>query len=232
MEKNIMKNDVYILKTTQNYIILNDNYEGLIVLDKNLNFSKKIYVAEDLFIYQAYSSELNDYVVIQDVENDILYSINIETNDIKKRNWKDIFSIYYYVEQEQFSLNSKKTKYQFFYNELNEVVYFKEELVNGTILSNCQETILYNTKTNELNYNDKVIQSPPTKVEQYKVDKDLILSYSEKYLYVFFQGNWNLLYEAEEQFSIRECSFSLGLIYVLVNNKSNIEQSLVQVISL
>jgi hypothetical protein len=232
MEKLIMENDVYILKITQNYVVLNDNYEGLIVLDKNLNFNKKIHVDDDFFIYQAYSSELNDYIIVQDMESDILYSINIETNNVRKINCETIFSTYYYVENDMFSLCSKGEKYEFTYDELKEMKSYREKLIDRDILSNWQESILYYTKSNELTYNDKVIKNPPGKVEGYRINSNLILSYSEKYLYSYSQGEWTLLYEVGDKYSIRECIASSKNIYVLVNDKSDVNESLVKVIPL
>ncbi|MGX7149032.1 hypothetical protein [Enterococcus ureasiticus] len=225
-----MENDVYILKITQNYVVLNDNYEGLIVLDKNLNFNKKIHIDDDFFIYQAYSSELNDYIIVQDMESDILYSINIETNSVRKINLETIFSTYYYVENDMFSLFSKGKKYEFTYDELKEMKSYNENLIDRNILSNWQENILYNTKSNELIYNNKVIHNPPVKVEEYKINSNLILSYSEKYLCSYCQGEWILLYEVGDKYSIRECTGSSKYIYVLVNDKSDVNESLVKVI--
>lgn len=56
-----------------------------------------------------------------------------------------------------FSLCSKGKKYEFTYDELKEMKSYKENLIDRNILSNWLESILYNTKSNELTYNNKVI---------------------------------------------------------------------------
>lgn len=70
------------------------------------------------------------------------------------------------------------------------------------------------------------------KVEGYKINSNLILSYSEKYLYSYYQGEWILIYEVGDKYSIRECTASSKYIYVLVNDKSDVNESLVKIMPL
>ena len=53
-------NDVYFIETLEDSIIINDNYSGVIILDKKLNFVKKIRLIDDLMIYSVakYKSEI------------------------------------------------------------------------------------------------------------------------------------------------------------------------------
>lgn len=44
-------NDVYFIETLEDSIIINDNYSGVIIFDKGLNFVKKIRLIDDLMIY-------------------------------------------------------------------------------------------------------------------------------------------------------------------------------------
>ena len=42
MKKIISENDVYFLQVIGSKIIINDNYDGIMILDCNMNFLKKI----------------------------------------------------------------------------------------------------------------------------------------------------------------------------------------------
>ena len=45
--------DAYILEVLKDKVILNDNYEGVIVLNSNLSIVKRISIDQDLCIYNA-----------------------------------------------------------------------------------------------------------------------------------------------------------------------------------
>lgn len=89
MEKIINGNDVYFLEVLDNKIIINDNYEGIIVLDHEINVLRKIKLFEGIYIYSSFVTEKNELllfcpednkVVYVDVENKQVYIIDIPTD--------------------------------------------------------------------------------------------------------------------------------------------------------
>ena len=73
----LKENDVYSMSESKDYLILNNKYNGLTLYDSGLNFIKNITIAEDLMVYEIYSSRFDNRIVIFDAENQMLYFIDL-----------------------------------------------------------------------------------------------------------------------------------------------------------
>lgn len=78
-----MDNDIYFLQVVKNKIVVNYNYEGILILDSNLSVIKKIDIYQDFCIYNAIVLN-GDEVLFNCIENNIIFVVNIETSEIKK----------------------------------------------------------------------------------------------------------------------------------------------------
>lgn len=76
-------NDIYFLKIVKNKIVVNNNYEGILILNSDLSVIKKIDIYQDFCIYNAIVLNNNE-VLFNCVENNYIFVVNIETSEIKK----------------------------------------------------------------------------------------------------------------------------------------------------
>lgn len=83
-------NDVYYLEAIEEFIVINDNYEGIILLDNNLKVIEKITLIDDVSIYTSYSNLYNLLLFCPD--NDCLIFVNVENK------WKQTISLAGYEE--------------------------------------------------------------------------------------------------------------------------------------
>ncbi len=112
-------NDVYFIETLEDSIIINDNYSGVIILDKKLNFVKKIRLIDDLMIYSVakYKSEILLYCPDNDclIYVDTLLSRHIV---ISTKDFMDLkFSLLYAWNEEHIILSDYQKN--FFKIDLN-----------------------------------------------------------------------------------------------------------------
>lgn len=82
MERIIHGNDVYFIQVVGNKIVINNNYEGIIVYDYGINKIKEIQLFEDICIYSSFISENND-LILYCPENDKIVFLNIEHKETK-----------------------------------------------------------------------------------------------------------------------------------------------------
>ncbi len=54
LEKIIRENDTYFLEVLDDRIIINDNYDGVLIFDLEMNFIKAINIFEDIVVYDSY----------------------------------------------------------------------------------------------------------------------------------------------------------------------------------
>ena len=84
-----IKSDVYFMEIIDNKIIINDDYEGLIILNAQLNIVKRIKLIKDMVIYSSYykQNELllfcpeNTCLIYLDLESFVYKKIDIEDSD-------------------------------------------------------------------------------------------------------------------------------------------------------
>ncbi|MGC6768917.1 hypothetical protein [Enterococcus sp. LJL51] len=226
LKKEIENNDVYALAVTKKYIVINSNYKGLTVFDKNFSFVTEIDVDEELVIYQMYASTLNDYVIIQDLENETLYSVEVKNKKIVKMQCTTFFMQNYYVDGSRFRLMDGEKNYFFTYDNLLFTV--EEHSVNGlTYLTNNQEEIIYRDYE-KIIYDDGKMKKEllyNSKGYFYSIKDKKIIKYDEEELYLWENDEWILLYEAESSYSIRQCILENERCYFLINNKGNRDES-------
>ncbi|WP_321386351.1 hypothetical protein [uncultured Enterococcus sp.] len=230
IEKRIKNNDAYVLGITKNFVIVNNNYEGLVVYYKDLSFKKDLFVDEDLVVYQLFSSEENDFVVLQDIEKEVLYSVDIETNHIEKLNWTIAVGPYYYVEDATFHLAASEAKYVFSYQNLALLEKSASEFNNNVILANNQKDILLLTDSGELVYNNHVLEVVEDADFVYSVKNNLVLKQAENALYCFSLENWVSIFEVQENLLIRSTIIDTHNIYMLINDKTDANASEIKVL--
>jgi len=93
-EVSITDNDIYVMSISKDFIIINYNYMGLRLYDKELKFVKDIVFSQELIVYSVYASILNNNVVIIDAENSKLYIliIGIDYYELLEINQDNVFS--------------------------------------------------------------------------------------------------------------------------------------------
>ena len=222
MEQIITENDVYVLSVTKKYLVINNNYEGLIVFDKQFNFIKKIYVNDELLIYHSYSSVMNDYIIIHDTDNEILYSINVSTETIASTACEHIFNLYYYVNNDMFYLVEKAKIFEFDYLDLQIINTHKNDFKDTTLLSNFQQKSLALDNSKKLIYDNAKIVSPPEDINNYVMNSNTIIGYTEDNIYIYINNIWKHLYRSEEIMSIRSCDLDQDSLFILLNSKTDV----------
>lgn len=79
--KDFYSNDIYFIEIVSDKIIMNDNYNGILILDSNLNIIKQIKLLDNLVIDIAFIN--NERIVLYLYENNCL--IYIDTNSYYNR---------------------------------------------------------------------------------------------------------------------------------------------------
>jgi len=129
-KKIFTNNDVYSIDIVSNKIVINDNYEGFIILDSNLNIEKAIKVMDDMILYTSYSYTKNNMIVYccYDTDDPCLVYLDVNTYEFKivyLEQFKEIvfLRLYYWDNNELILLD---------YNE-NELTLYQVDIQNGTI---------------------------------------------------------------------------------------------------
>lgn len=91
MKKEI--DDLYFLEITSKYIILNDGYSGIIIMDFDLNKVNNIEFDDDIVI--DFSAKHNDEVILFCYENECAFYVNLENNNIFRFDLSDYSDIYF-----------------------------------------------------------------------------------------------------------------------------------------
>lgn len=79
--KGFTNQDIYFMEVTGDKIIINDNYEGVLILDSELHVVKRMHLLEDLVIERAFVNEKE--VVLYSYENSCFIHISMDTYDFK-----------------------------------------------------------------------------------------------------------------------------------------------------
>lgn len=77
IENQYANNDIYFIETVQDKIIINDNYEGVIILDSHLDIIKKIKLLDDMVIDTSFRK--NNEIVLYCYENQCFIYLDINT---------------------------------------------------------------------------------------------------------------------------------------------------------
>jgi len=94
----VSSNDIYILNIYKNHIIINDNYQGLILLNHALQVTEKIFILQHIHIYHLYQKYNDSSVLIYSPESEkfILVDINTKKHVVIRIPTNDVFSPNYY----------------------------------------------------------------------------------------------------------------------------------------
>ncbi len=76
-------NDMYFLEIVADKIVINDNYSGVIILNKNLNIIKRLSLIEGITIYSSYVNHINEEILLYCPDNDIIVHINLKGYDYR-----------------------------------------------------------------------------------------------------------------------------------------------------
>lgn len=86
--ENTYNGDAYLMEILRDNIIINDDYEGLIILNYNLDIVKKISIDQELCIYNAIVID-DKNIILNCIEDKKIYIINIETDEVKTMEMPD-----------------------------------------------------------------------------------------------------------------------------------------------
>jgi hypothetical protein len=76
-------NDIYFLDVVYDKIVVNDNYDGIQILDSNLNLIKKIKIFSDITIYTSYTNYTSKEILLYCPDNECIVYIDLKTSDYK-----------------------------------------------------------------------------------------------------------------------------------------------------
>ena len=91
----ILENDTYFLQTVGNFIVINDDYNGVIIMDSDFERIDNISIMEDLCIYNSVVIDENllllfcpdnEKFVLVDIKKCLQYSIKYGRRDNRKEN--------------------------------------------------------------------------------------------------------------------------------------------------
>lgn len=104
LSMNFANNDIYFMQVVSDKIVINDNYEGILILDSGLNTIKSIKLLDDLVIDISFIKGTE--IVLHCYENQCLIHINIDSYAYKiislDKGLKDInfLSLYEWVDND------------------------------------------------------------------------------------------------------------------------------------
>lgn len=232
----IVNNDVYILGKSKNYIIINDNYKGILVYDGNLNFQYQLRINEDLIIYKCYTSILNDYLVLLDVDNEKIYIVNLnkEIRSIQAVICEEILLNYYLVDvnTNTFSVVANNHKYSYNYN--NGELISKEKIEDTRILYNYQEEVLlYNEDSIVYSTGSRKIVFPIVHDGyRFAIANNQIIAYAEHSIKLCKSDGMQELLLIEDEYTIREIRIGFKKLYVLLNSIRSVYENRVEIYEL
>jgi len=230
----IYDNDVYVMGVTQKYIVINDNYQGIIAYEKDTSYFKNIFIEEELSVYQLHTFIGNDWIVAEDVEAEKLYICNLRTGETRKVFLNYVASRYYLVEGEYFSLSHNRSWYKYSY-EKGMMVEEGEYSSENVILSNFQKEILYQDKvTNKIVYcRDGLKYTTPMEFDVgylYGLCGERFIKYNEKCMQVYGQREKLFEYYPENGWEIRNVRQEEARIWVLQNMNGEARSMICEII--
>ncbi|MBC2256438.1 hypothetical protein HCB46_13370 [Listeria ivanovii] len=233
----IVNNDIYEMGTTKDYIIINDNYTGIVVYNKECNKECNIKIDENLMIYQLYTSLLNNFVVIFDAENEKLYVVDLLKRTVENLDTnKTIFDNYYFVDNDNFILKAKLMQYTLSF-ERTKIIKIKvfSEKDKKLLIANSQAEEVFRDEKGRIYYNhakkymaelmdNNVIDSFVS------INKKNVLIYDELKLLTYKNLKFKEEYKIPNEFSLRKALFlTEEVLVLLLNEKKNILNSRIQV---
>ncbi|MBC2370339.1 hypothetical protein HBP99_17195 [Listeria booriae] len=225
-------NDTYELGITKDYIVVNDGYTGIIVYDKQFNKQNVIKVADDLMIYHLYTSLVNNFVVIFDAEKEHLYVADLFLDTVESVVATDgIYSVYYYVEAENFRLRIGQVEYALSYKKIEKRGIRITNETKQSLLANFQDELVFGDSEGNIYYkNEKVWQEDKHNNETMDkfvaVNQDELLIYDEVDMFIYNKSGVKNIFKTPHGFTIRKAFFKeAGSIIILLNSKGDVLKS-------
>lgn len=96
--KKIKNNDVYYFRKYKNIFIINDNYKGLIFLNNKLEVLKKLFIMNDLIIYDDY--RIDNKIILDCPDSNCFICINMDNFEVNIIDWNKEY--YYTISMEKY----------------------------------------------------------------------------------------------------------------------------------
>lgn len=225
-------NDTYELGITKDYIVVNDGYTGIIVYDKQFNKQNVIKVADDLMIYHLYTSLVNNFVVIFDAEKEQLYVADLLLDTVESVVATDgIYSVYYYVEAENFRLRIGQVEHALSYKKIEKRGIRTTNETKQSLLANFQDELVFGDSEGNIYYkNEKVWKEDKHNNETMDkfvaVNQDELLIYDEADMFIYTKSGVKNIFKTPHSFTIRKAFFKeAGSIIILLNSKGDVLKS-------
>lgn len=227
----IENNDVYTLAQSKDFTLINNQYTGLILLDSDLTLLRTIIISNELLIYNIYSSQKDNKIVVSDGENMRLYILDLNScKNIIQIERKEIFLNWFVSDQNSFHLRDSNYEYCLSYRdgkELSRKPYFKENVLA------CNDPSFLFEKNNELY---ALVDNEESKLEK-KYDVSKNYSISDHYIIEYDENTLNITGEItrrdtlpdESKWLIRKILIKGDFLTILLNDKdSEINSKLIQ----
>lgn len=230
-EISISDNDVYVLAQSQNYFVINYNYEGIKIYNYDLQYIDSLVFKNEIVVYQIFSTLLNDKIVISDVENEKLFIIDLnnKVKNIVETNRDEIFLEHFIVHDNYFSVRDSEYVYNISFTDGNEISRNNYQYAN--ILANNQLEQIYEAE-GELFY-VKDFKQEKLNVGYvfdrfYSVCNGIILEYGGREIIVRDLSNVIKKIEIDKRWEIRKAIIREKSFLILLNSKESIYNSKIQ----
>lgn len=223
----IKDNDVYALSVSKQFIIINNNYSGLLIYDLKLNFIKKIEISKELMIYQVYSSANSDRIVISDAEHYKLYALDLsKASDVVLINTDRIFLEYYMLNHDVFILRDRNFEYHFSFIGGNEISCKPYKYQHVLVMNNIQILIEENRELYLLQEDEKTrIKREYNDDWFYVISDDYIIEYDEKFIKIVPKRLDEMCISSKFGWIFREVLLNDGILTILINSKADTKES-------
>ena len=229
MEKRIKlkENDVYSMCESKDYLILNNNYNGLTLYDSGLNFIKNIIIAEDLMIYEIYNSRFDNRIVIFDAENQMLYFIDLnKVSHVISVSTEVIFLNFFKFDNNNFILRSREVAYTFCFESgqlISSYPYVYEFILSVSnqqimIEKNCKLYTVGNKGEINLNqaYDDNSL---------YVISEKYVIEYDENNIFLVQDSCKTKIFSSKDNYIFRKVLLRDNVLTILANNLTDTEES-------
>lgn len=228
MEKIIKEKDIYFMDITEDKIIVNDNYEGILVFDTNMNLLKEMQIFDDISIYTSYFLG-NDEMILFCPENEKIVYINLMEYTSKvitiNENLADIVDIKLFAREEDRCIFITPQKE---YIELS----WKDRILRRT----CENIInkKWNYRTTITEQMKKILLEDDDYINTDVHEQLFVIVYEEKV--IFYNGIRIETISPRKNYIFNNAKFvkkeNEGLLVILSNNKEDDEISMISMVSI
>ncbi|PXV83705.1 hypothetical protein C8E03_1452 [Lachnotalea glycerini] len=230
IDKIIQDNDIYFIDVVENKIIVNDNYEGVLIYDLELDLIKNMKLFEDIVIYSSFILGKNE-IMLFCPENGALVYINVEKYisrviSLSDEQLSDIVIVDLYAIKEEGGVFVDSN------NEFIEVAW-KEESVNKIEISMISEKY---QKTNDKKKSIEQIQK--SLIESYDYININTLGKITDIVYeneiVLYNGEKKITMQPVQNYTFNNAKIikndNLHFLVILSNCKNDIDLSIITIV--